>query len=118
MDAETWMNANKAIELGFADDFLKDAKKYVPSEDAFSFSGKEAQVRLFNKLSIHFKPTAEETNPTEETTTLETTPADNTNAPEETPIADTPAEETANDTPAKDAGTPIDELQKRLNLLK
>jgi ATP-dependent Clp protease protease subunit len=113
MDAETWMNANKAIELGFADDFLKDAKKYVPSEDAFSFSGKEAQVRLFNKLSTHFKPTAEETKPTEETT-----PADNTNAPEETPIADTPAEETANDTPAKDAGTPIDELQKRLNLLK
>lgn len=27
MDSETWMNANKAIELGFADDVLKDDKK-------------------------------------------------------------------------------------------
>lgn len=26
MDEETWMNANKAIELGFADDILKDEK--------------------------------------------------------------------------------------------
>ena len=26
MDEETWMNANKAIELGFADDTLKDEK--------------------------------------------------------------------------------------------
>lgn len=27
MDSETWMNANKAIELGFADDILTDPKK-------------------------------------------------------------------------------------------
>ncbi len=27
MDAETWMNAKKAIELGFADDVLKDEKQ-------------------------------------------------------------------------------------------
>ena len=27
MDAETWMNAAKAIELGFADDILKDEKR-------------------------------------------------------------------------------------------
>lgn len=27
MDSETWMNANKAIELGFADDILEDTKK-------------------------------------------------------------------------------------------
>ena len=27
MDSETWMNANTAIELGFADDILKDSKK-------------------------------------------------------------------------------------------
>jgi ATP-dependent protease ClpP protease subunit len=26
MDEETWMNANKAIELGFADDILKMKK--------------------------------------------------------------------------------------------
>src|SRR5574344_2366767 len=33
MDAETWMNANKAIELGFADDVLMDEKQ---SEHNFS----------------------------------------------------------------------------------
>ena len=27
MDQETWMNANKAIELGFADDVLTDEKR-------------------------------------------------------------------------------------------
>ena len=27
MDSETWMNANKAIEMGFADDILEDKKK-------------------------------------------------------------------------------------------
>ena len=26
MDAETWLNANKAIELGFADGLLEDEK--------------------------------------------------------------------------------------------
>ena len=36
MDSETWMNANKAIELGFADDVLKDEKLTVDEvfEDA------------------------------------------------------------------------------------
>ena len=29
MDSETWMNANKAIELGFADDILTDEKTAV-----------------------------------------------------------------------------------------
>jgi len=33
MDAETWLNANKAIELGFADDLLEDVKKRVQTED-------------------------------------------------------------------------------------
>lgn len=26
MDAETWMDANKAVELGFADDIIKEVK--------------------------------------------------------------------------------------------
>lgn len=32
MDSETWMNASKAIELGFADDMLTDEKKTETDE--------------------------------------------------------------------------------------
>ena len=50
MDSETWMNANKAIELGFADALLEDAKK-TSSEAAYSFSTKGSQLSLLNKIS-------------------------------------------------------------------
>lgn len=56
MDAETWMNAAKAIELGFADDVLTDSKKNAADAPAFSFSGKETEIRLLNKLSEKYKP--------------------------------------------------------------
>ena len=49
MDSETWMNANKAIELGFADDVLKDEKLTVDIP-AYAFSGKAAETALMNKL--------------------------------------------------------------------
>ena len=51
MDAETWMNANKAIELGFADDVLTDEKKVVDDFTAFSFSRKAVTNSLLNKLT-------------------------------------------------------------------
>ena len=38
MDAETWMNANKAVELGFADDILADEKRSADSSEAYLFS--------------------------------------------------------------------------------
>jgi len=51
MDAETWMNANKAIELGFADGVLTDEKKQVPHDDVvFSFSRRAVTNSLLNKL--------------------------------------------------------------------
>ena len=34
MDAETWMNAGKAMELGFADGILEDRKKCASDEAA------------------------------------------------------------------------------------
>ena len=55
MDAETWMNANKAIELGFADDVLVDEKKFSTENMAFSFSGKDTDLKLINKLKDHYK---------------------------------------------------------------
>ena len=55
MDSETWMNANKAIELGFADDILTDKKKCAADETAFSFAAKSSETRLMNKLEAKFK---------------------------------------------------------------
>ena len=56
MDSETWMNANKAIELGFADDILTDEKAEV-DVPAYAFSGKEVTNRLYNKIAAKSKPT-------------------------------------------------------------
>ena len=55
MDSETWMNANKAIELGFADDILTDKKKCAADETAFSFAARSSETRLMNKLEAKFK---------------------------------------------------------------
>lgn len=50
MDAETWMNANKAIELGFADGILEDEKR-KPSEDVtFAFSRRAVTNSLLGKM--------------------------------------------------------------------
>ena len=54
MDAETRMNANKAIELGFADDILEDKKKCAADETAFSFAARSSELRLMNKLEAKF----------------------------------------------------------------
>jgi len=51
MDAETWMNANKAIELGFADDILEDEKKRVQQDDfTYAFSRRAVTNSLLNKM--------------------------------------------------------------------
>ena len=99
MDSETWMNANKAIELGFADDILLDEKKKADDVPAYAFSGKETETRLMNKLMTHFKP--------------------ENKAPKVTPAmaAAIPAEKPANVT-EPEKGTSIEELEKRLNLIK
>lgn len=44
------LNANRAIELGFADDVLTDEKKVVDDFAAFSFSRKAVSNSLLNKL--------------------------------------------------------------------
>ena len=51
MDAETWMNANKAIELGFVDGVLEDEKKQAGRDDVtFSFSRRAVTNSLLNKV--------------------------------------------------------------------
>ena len=52
MDAETWLNANKAIELGFADGLLEDEKKRAQSDDVtYAFSRRAVTNSLLNKLT-------------------------------------------------------------------
>ena len=58
MDSETWMNATKAIELGFADDMLTDEKKQ-DEMPAYAFSGRAAETALMNKLVAKARPRPE-----------------------------------------------------------
>lgn len=54
MDGETWMNANKAIELGFADGFIEDEKKRFtePEDDiSFAFSRRAVTNSLLSKVN-------------------------------------------------------------------
>lgn len=54
MDGETWMNANKAIELGFADGLIEDEKKrFAEPEDeiSFAFSRRAVTNLLLNKVN-------------------------------------------------------------------
>ena len=51
MDAETWLNANKAIELGFADGVLEDEKKRLQIEDfTYAFSRRAVTNSLLSKV--------------------------------------------------------------------
>ena len=89
MDSETWMNANKAIEMGFADDILEDKKKKCAADDvAFSFAAKSSQMRLMNKLEAKFRDKPE--------------------------VKQCPLKNVLEEM----KGTKIEELEKRLNLLK
>lgn len=77
MDAETWMDANKAVELGFADDIIiraetkpntdpeeeeeddesTEEKKEKQPTDSMLFSHKAVNNALMNKLEKHYSPT-------------------------------------------------------------
>ena len=51
MESETWMNANKAIELGFANGILERESNEVVPSDAYMFGAKEFDMALVNKIS-------------------------------------------------------------------
>lgn len=58
MDSETWMNANKAVELGFADGVLSD-EKAAADIPAYAFSGRVAETALLNKITAKAGPAKE-----------------------------------------------------------
>lgn len=56
MDAETWMNANKAIELGFADKLLFSEKEPPGAPESLIFSRMAVTNSLIRKLPKQQKP--------------------------------------------------------------
>ena len=51
MDAETWMNANKALELGFCDEIMFQRQEAEPApEDSILYSRRAVTNCLLNKL--------------------------------------------------------------------
>lgn len=53
MDAETWMDARKAVELGFADGIMQrnDSADTEQPDEAMLYSEKTAEAKLMNKLT-------------------------------------------------------------------
>ena len=90
MSSETWMNAKKAIELGFADEILTDDKT-VADVPPFAFSSKAVEATLINKITAKAKPVVKAE-----------------------PKADPKVE--AKTEPK--SGRPVSELMDRLNLMK
>lgn len=90
MDSETWMNANRAVELGFADDVLRD-EKLSTDVPAYAFSSRAIENALLNKITAKMKPEKAEA---------------------------APAEEPLETNPVTKAGRSVDELMARLNLIK
>ena len=91
MDSETWMNANKAVELGFADGIISrnafpekeddededEEEKKKSTDNSVLFSRKAENTALINKIEKHYSKNV-----------------------------------------SRNAGTDITDLEKRLNLLK
>ena len=50
MDAESWFNAKKAVELGFADGILFTSGNSLPESDGILFSNLTVTNSLLNKL--------------------------------------------------------------------
>ena len=50
MDSTTWMNAKKAIELGFADEMLMDSKHTPTDVEAYAFSARDVEQAGVNKI--------------------------------------------------------------------
>ena len=120
MDSETWMNANSAIELGFADDILEDKKKKCATDDvAFSFAAKSSEMRLWNKLEGKFKTKPVANSEPEPKEPAQQTPVANPASDPEPKPEDKPDTQECPLTPAEEEqGANIADLEKRLSLLK
>ena len=63
MDAETWMNANKAVELGFADGILaREEPSEAPAADSLMYSEAQVVNSLMGRIAekCHIAPKTEQ----------------------------------------------------------
>lgn len=113
MDAETWMDANKAVELGFADEIMTRAKaepEKEPEEDGEDTDGEEEEEKklpppassmLYSRRAVDnalFNKMAAKYGQGEQKSSIQAQ-------------AEIPAQET-------ETGRSVDALMERLNLLK
>ena len=135
MDGETWMNANMAIELGFADDLLfTDAKGSnsapapdpIAVEDGYAYSCRTVSNKLLARIAAKMhKAVVNEAPPVLSTTPqpLEEQPPAPADQPaptetEETAPVFAPAPVPADDQQPIKAGVSISALERRLSLLR
>ena len=60
MENETWMNAKKAVQLGFADSIIGDeASENEEFDDAFSFSARLGERELMGRIAAKVKETTD-----------------------------------------------------------
>ena len=87
MDGETWMNAKKALELGFCDEIAFQPQTEESVENSFTFSRRAVTNCLLDKLRARMPAASEneQTNPTDATDPTEQT--DPVNAQPPTPDA-------------------------------
>ncbi|MDD2395820.1 MAG: ATP-dependent Clp protease proteolytic subunit [Sphaerochaeta sp.] len=132
MDGETWMNANMAIELGFADELLFTGKgddavpatDPVTAEDGYAYSCRTVSNKLLARIAAKMHKAVDNT--TAEPPAL-TKPPNSPVAepqppapavPEETVPAVTPASVPAEPRQPAQAGVSVSGLERRLDLLK
>jgi len=130
MDGETWMNANMAIELGFADELLftgSDANAAlapdpVTVEDGYAYSCRTVSNKLLARIAakMHKAVVNEAPTPPAPLQPLEEQPPD-PSAPtesEETVPTSAPATVPAETQQMTPAGVSISALERRLSLLR
>ena len=135
MSSETWLNANMAIELGFADDLLFKANKQQPAngqhmaENGYTFSCKTVSNSLLAKIAAKMhkaapavttviqSPDAEPTAPPDPAAAEPPDPPAPTVSVETVPLA-TPAFAPAASQQPTQAGVSVSGLERRLSLLR
>ena len=65
MDAETWLSAHKAVELGFADGILTDSKREQAEKQTYAFSRRAVTNSLLGKVIPKAKPPEQAAGPPE-----------------------------------------------------
>ncbi len=131
MDGETWMNANMAIELGFADDLLFTAAQGsetppadpVTAEDGYAYSCRTVSNKLLARIAakMHKAVVNEALKPPAPTVHAEPPAPPDPPAPtvsEETAPAAAPASVPAEPQQPTQAGVSISALERRLSLLR